>query len=156
MGTKPKLNSCTFISFITRSLSWFCFEFFIFPFSFPAPLPRSLFLVPRSPFPVPRSPFPVPRSPFLIPVPTSPFHVSLCRSPYFPFQGVCNNLLSNPSLGSVLGESCGQVCVITRCNYTLFNEAVSVCCAQNNTKVGFVGVRNSLNHQSRGFLFFLL
>lgn len=53
----------------------------------------------------------------------------------------------------MLGESSGQVCVITRCNYTLFNEAVSVCCAQNNTKVGFVGVRNSLNHQSRGFLF---
>ena len=139
MGTKPKLNSCTFGSFITGSLFWFCFEFFIFPFS-----------VPRS-----SSSFLVPRSPFLIPVPTSPFHVSLSRSPYFPFQGVCNNLHSNPSLGSVLGESSGQVCVITRCNYTLFNEAVNVCCAQNNTKVGFVGVRNSLNHQSRGFLFSL-
>ena len=56
----------------------------------------------------------------------------------------------------MLGESSGQVCVITRCNYTLFNEAVSVCCAQNNTKVGFVGVRNSLKNQSLGFLFFLL
>ena len=39
-----------------------------------------------------------------------------------------------------MGEKSGQVCVITRCNYTLFNEAVNVCCANNNTKVGFVGV----------------
>ena len=46
-------------------------------------------------------------------------------------------------LGSVLGDSSGQLCVITRCNYTLFNETVNVCCAPNNTKVGFVGVRNS-------------
>lgn len=128
MGTKPKLNSCTFISFITRSLFWFCFEFFIFPFSFPAPLPRSLFPVPR-------------------------FSLSF---PVFSFPRCLQYLLSNPSLGSVLGESSGQVCVITRCNYTLFNEAVNVCCAQNNTKVGFVGVRNGLNHQCRGFLFFLL
>ena len=42
--------------------------------------------------------------------------------------------------GSVMGERSGQLCVITRCNYTLFNEAVNVCCANNNTKVGFVGV----------------
>ena len=45
----------------------------------------------------------------------------------------------------MLGERSGQLCVITRCNYTLFNEAVSVCCAPNNTKVGFVGVRSVLN-----------
>jgi len=39
-----------------------------------------------------------------------------------------------------MGEKSGQLCIITRCNYTLFNEAVNVCCANNNTKVGFVGV----------------
>ena len=47
--------------------------------------------------------------------------------------------------GSVMGEKSGQVCVITRCNYTLFNEAVNVCCANNNTKVGFVGVSHILS-----------
>lgn len=47
------------------------------------------------------------------------------------------------SVGSVLGETSGQMCAITRCNYTLFNEAVRVCSAQNDTKVGFVGVRKS-------------
>ena len=44
-----------------------------------------------------------------------------------------------------MGEKSGQVCVITRCNYTLFNEAVNVCCANNNTKVGFVGVSHILS-----------
>ena len=44
-------------------------------------------------------------------------------------------------VGSVLGEQSGQLCVITRCNFTLFNEAANVCCANNNKKVGFVGVR---------------
>ena len=44
-----------------------------------------------------------------------------------------------------MGEKSGQVCVITRCNYTLFNEAVNVCCANNNTKVGFVGVSRILS-----------
>ena len=120
-----------------------CFGFVSnFSFShFRSPL---LFLVPCSSFPVShsRSHIPVPR-----------FSLSF---PVFSFPRCLQYLLSNPSLGSVLGESSGQVCVITRCNYTLFNEAVNVCCAQNNTKVGFVGVRNSLNHQSRGFLFFLL
>lgn len=47
--------------------------------------------------------------------------------------------------GSVMGEKSGQVCVITRCNYTLFNEAVNVCCANNNSKVGFVGVSHIVN-----------
>ena len=44
-------------------------------------------------------------------------------------------------VGSVLGEQSGQLCVITRCNYTLFKEAVNVCCANNDKRVGFVGVR---------------
>ena len=44
-------------------------------------------------------------------------------------------------VGSVLGEQSGQLCVITRCNFTLFNEAANVCCANNDKKVGFVGVR---------------
>ena len=44
-------------------------------------------------------------------------------------------------VGSVLGEQSGQLCVITRCNYTLFNETVNVCCANNDKRVGFVGVR---------------
>ena len=47
------------------------------------------------------------------------------------------------SVGSVLGETSGQMCAITRCNYTLFNEVVRVCRAQNDTKVGFVGVSKS-------------
>ena len=34
--------------------------------------------------------------------------------------------------------------MITRCNYTLFNEAVNVCCAKNDTKVGFVGVSRTM------------
>ncbi|KAK2555635.1 F-box DNA helicase 1 [Acropora cervicornis] len=46
--------------------------------------------------------------------------------------------------GSVLGETSGQMCAITRCNYTLFNEVVRVCSAQNDTKVGFVGGIRSL------------
>jgi len=53
-------------------------------------------------------------------------------------------LVGGAKKGSVLGERSGQLCVITRCNYTLFNEAVSVCCAPNNTKVGFVGGIQSL------------
>lgn len=47
------------------------------------------------------------------------------------------------SVGSVLGETSGQMCAITRCNSTLFNEAVRVCRAQNDSKVGFVGVSKS-------------
>ena len=43
-----------------------------------------------------------------------------------------------------MGKQSGQLCIITRCNYTLFNEAVNVCCANNNTKVGFVGVSRIL------------
>ena len=44
-----------------------------------------------------------------------------------------------------MGKQSGQLCIITRCNYTLFNEAVNVCCANNNTKVGFVGVSHILS-----------
>ncbi|XP_020615014.1 F-box DNA helicase 1-like isoform X2 [Orbicella faveolata] len=55
-------------------------------------------------------------------------------------KGVRNKtLVGGAKRGSVMGEKSGQVCVITRCNYTLFNEAVNVCCANNNSKVGFVG-----------------
>ena len=38
------------------------------------------------------------------------------------------------------GQNSGQLCVITRSNYTVFDEAARLCCADNNTKVGFVGV----------------
>ncbi|XP_068713837.1 F-box DNA helicase 1-like [Montipora foliosa] len=53
-------------------------------------------------------------------------------------------LVGGARKGSVHGKTRGQVCVITRCNYTLFNEAVNVCCANNDTKVGFVGGIKSL------------
>lgn len=65
-------------------------------------------------------------------------HKSLCKVfILFNWIGV---LLFFHFKGSVMGERSGQLCIITRCNYTLFNEAVNVCCANNNTKVGFVGV----------------
>ncbi|KAL9960100.1 hypothetical protein ACROYT_G033506 [Oculina patagonica] len=55
-------------------------------------------------------------------------------------KGIRNKtLVGGSKRGSVMGERSGQLCIITRCNYTLFNEAVNVCCANNNTKVGFVG-----------------
>ncbi|XP_022801523.1 F-box DNA helicase 1-like [Stylophora pistillata] len=60
-------------------------------------------------------------------------------------KGVRNKtLVGGANKGSVLGVQSGQVCVITRCNYTLFNEAVTVCCANNDKKVGFVGGLKSL------------
>ncbi|XP_066030353.1 F-box DNA helicase 1 isoform X2 [Pocillopora verrucosa] len=60
-------------------------------------------------------------------------------------KGVRNKtLVGGAKKGSVLGEQSGQLCVITRCNYTLFNEAVNVCCANNDKRVGFVGGLKSL------------
>ena len=44
-------------------------------------------------------------------------------------------------LGGVLGDTVGQIAVIARLNYTLFNEAVRVCQEQPNASIGFVGVR---------------
>ncbi|KAL3851875.1 hypothetical protein ACJMK2_015575 [Sinanodonta woodiana] len=42
--------------------------------------------------------------------------------------------------GTVLGEQIGQLAIITRCNFTLFNEAVKKCCyADTDWKVAFVG-----------------
>lgn len=37
------------------------------------------------------------------------------------------------------GQNSDQLCVITRSNYTVFDEAARLCCGDNNTKVGFVG-----------------
>ena len=45
------------------------------------------------------------------------------------------------STGTVCGGTVGQLAIITRCNHTLFNEAVRVCCANNNARVAFAGVR---------------
>ncbi|CAH3113056.1 unnamed protein product [Pocillopora meandrina] len=60
-------------------------------------------------------------------------------------KGVRNKtLVGGAKKGSVLGEQSGQLCVITRCNFTLFNEAANVCCANNDKKVGFVGGLKSL------------
>ncbi|KAK3581277.1 hypothetical protein CHS0354_033010 [Potamilus streckersoni] len=42
--------------------------------------------------------------------------------------------------GTVYGEQVGQLAIITRCNYTLFNEAVKKCCyADRDWKIAFVG-----------------
>ena len=44
--------------------------------------------------------------------------------------------------GGIDGDKVGQLAIISRCNYTLFNEAVQVCCAPENhdQRVGFAGV----------------
>ncbi|CAH3154517.1 unnamed protein product, partial [Porites evermanni] len=47
--------------------------------------------------------------------------------------------------GEFLDEKCSkQLNVITRTNYTLFNEAASVCHAKEDVKVGFIGGVKSL------------
>jgi len=53
-------------------------------------------------------------------------------------------ILGTTNNDSVLGEKSGQLCVITRTNYELFNEVVSVCSSQGNIKIGFVGGVQSL------------
>jgi hypothetical protein len=43
--------------------------------------------------------------------------------------------------GQINGESIGQVAIICRSNFTVFNEAVKKCCySDGDFKVGFVGV----------------
>ncbi|OWF35307.1 F-box only protein 18 [Mizuhopecten yessoensis] len=49
-------------------------------------------------------------------------------------------LVGNGQTCKVLGEQVGQLAVLTRCNFTLFNEAVKRCCHENtDDKVAFVG-----------------
>ncbi|XP_060062920.1 F-box DNA helicase 1-like [Ylistrum balloti] len=49
-------------------------------------------------------------------------------------------LVGNGQPCKVLGEQVGQLAVLTRCNSTLFNEAVKRCCHENtDDKVAFVG-----------------
>ncbi|XP_033746802.1 F-box DNA helicase 1-like [Pecten maximus] len=49
-------------------------------------------------------------------------------------------LVGNGQTCQVLGEQVGQLAVLTRCNFTLFNEAVKRCCHENTEdKVAFVG-----------------
>lgn len=49
-------------------------------------------------------------------------------------------LVGNGQTCQVLGEKVGQLAVLTRCNFTLFNEAVKRCCHENTEdKVAFVG-----------------
>ena len=47
----------------------------------------------------------------------------------------------------MLDDKSEQFCVITRTNYTLFNEAASVCQTKDDVKVDFIGkgVRSSLD-----------
>lgn len=49
-------------------------------------------------------------------------------------------LVGNGQPCKVLGERVGQLAVLTRCNFTLFNEAVTRCCHQDTEeKIAFVG-----------------
>ena len=44
--------------------------------------------------------------------------------------------------GKIMGEAVGQVAILARSNFTLFNEAVKKCCfSDSDDKVAFVGVR---------------
>ncbi|XP_065830337.1 F-box DNA helicase 1-like isoform X3 [Oscarella lobularis] len=55
-------------------------------------------------------------------------------------KGVRNRLIVGTMNDSgVLGDTVGQIAVIARLNYTLFNEAVRVCQEQPNASIGFVG-----------------
>ncbi|XP_065830335.1 F-box DNA helicase 1-like isoform X1 [Oscarella lobularis] len=55
-------------------------------------------------------------------------------------KGVRNRLIVGTMNDSgVLGDTVGQIAVIARLNYTLFNEAVRVCQEQPNVSIGFVG-----------------
>ena len=43
--------------------------------------------------------------------------------------------------GSIRGDTVGQIAVICRCNFTLFQEAVKKCCLSDDPcKVAFAGV----------------
>ena len=42
--------------------------------------------------------------------------------------------------GGIFGDQVGQLAIITRCNYTLFNEASKMACETNNLKIAFAGV----------------
>ncbi|ESO99456.1 hypothetical protein LOTGIDRAFT_113635 [Lottia gigantea] len=50
-------------------------------------------------------------------------------------------LVGHGKPGCITGETVGQLAIISRCNFTLFCEAVKKCCYSNNPtlKVGFVG-----------------
>lgn len=57
-------------------------------------------------------------------------------------QGINCSLCFFMISGEITGKTVGQVAIICRSNYTVFNEAVKKCCFrdQDNIKIGFVGV----------------
>ena len=44
------------------------------------------------------------------------------------------------STGDFRGDHVGQIAVICRTNFALFNNAVLTCAANNKTRIGFAGV----------------